>query len=281
MQFYSFIILAISVIAPVQCFALEEIGDGDESEIDFRGTEPAASAEIRNDSRLDGRPAVGAKRFGATSHFSAGVSTTSGRKEAGYAVGDSSGRSISLSVRLFDYVSMRVSSGRSGMKIEYDQLRTGGSLFSNDYHTFDAKQNVDSKSRAAGLRIDLLGMASSTPYIAVSRSKITQESDLTITARHYNGSGGGTLLGTETFKEKLGDESQYITSWTLGYELLLSRAASVSSGLSHALYDDERSRSFAVSANIWLSSRVAVGFGVSRNHDSDVSSAGFDLSLTL
>mgnify|MGYP003630318132 CR=1 FL=1 len=279
MRFHNAIILVASILAPTHLVALERLGDGEEPVLDFRNGAPVAS--VRSDKAQSiSKPSVSGRRLGATTHLSLGGSTSTRSEQEDYSVRDIAGHSFFISARLFDYFSVSASKGRSGSTVEYEQLRLNGPYWSNEYYTFDAERDLENSSASAGLRADFLGMASSSPYVAVSRSRIKQHSDLTIIGKRYNYSSSVPLETVQT-KVDEGDFSEYVTTWSLGYESMLGSAASVSGGFSHSLNDDRHSRSFGLAVSIWLSRHLAVGVGVSRNHDAENNSGGIDLSLAL
>lgn len=279
MRFHNAMILVASILAPTHLVALERLGDGEEPVLDFRNGAPVASGQVDEAPSID-EPSVLRRRFGATTHLSLGASTSTRSEQEGYSVRGISSQSFSISARLFDYFSISASKGSSSSVIDYEQLRLYGPYWLDESYTFDAERDLDNSFASAGLRADFLGMASSSPYVAVSRGKVKQHSELTVVGRRYDYF-GNTLFETITTKTDEGDFTEYSTTWSIGYESMLGSSVSVAGAFSHSLNDDRHSRSFGLGMNVWLSRHLAVGVGVSRNHDAENNSGGIDLSLAL
>lgn len=282
MRFYSAAIMAASILLPLQSLALEAISDDEDALLDFsNGASPSIGAHQQDPARHKSiqRP----RRFGATNHISLGASTATNRKQDGYSVTNIASTYLSTSIRVFEYFSVFGSKSNGGSQIEYEQLFVSGPFLSNEYYTADATREVDSRGTSAGLRVDFLGTAASTPYVSVSRIRTELSSEITVIAKRYNYPrySNNIPLETVTTVGDGGDLRDYLTRWSIGYEGMLGSNISVSGAFSHAFNDDIHARSFGVALNVWLSRHLALGVGLSRNHDTENNGGGFDLSLAL
>jgi len=282
MRLFHAVILALSIFSPLHSLALEKISDDEETVLDFSNGAPIMTGELQQ-TPSSHQPSQQPKRLSTTNHISLGVSTASNSKQDGYSVTSIKSSSFSVSTRLFHYFSLFGSKGNGGSRAEYEQLFVSGPFLSNEYYTYDIENETDSSSYNAGIRVDLFGMAASTPYITASRSKIEQSSEVTVIAKRYNypAHSNNTPLETVTTIGDGGDFADYLTSWSVGYERMLGSNISVSGAFSHAFNDDVHSRSFGVALHVWLSRHLAMGVGVSRNHDNKNDGGGFNLSLAL
>lgn len=282
--------------------ALEEMGDADIPELDFRNIENQTNdtgASLPDDTHSTSHPTSQsrnpenaystdnvdknqrkiARRVGSTTHLSLGYGQSSRYKSDYYTASNSHSYGLSASILLSQYLSIRAGAHQGKADIDYTTQRMPGPG-ALDHTLIDVNGTNETDGYHAGLTVSLFGDALSTPYIGISRSKTHHELSSDITFSGYYSSFGPPAIIFIAPLETL-RSTQYSTTWKIGYEHAINHLFSVSAGFSHGLIDERNVRSYGASLDLWLSQNAALSISANRGYDTETNGFGTGVVWTL